>query len=54
MVDYFLSFKKKEDVKVQTIVIGSTEGEMNKISDSVYCVDCISVDHISTQQAFSI
>ena len=50
----FLAWKKKYDVKVQSIVIGTTPGVMPEISESVCIVDCVDVESMGVQKAFSI
>lgn len=54
MRDNFLKWKKENDVKVQTIVIGGSGESMKCISDQIHETNCISVDGLETQTAFSI
>jgi len=50
----FLKWKAKEDVKVQTIVIGARGESIKDISDIVHYVSELSVNSEPVQQAFSI
>jgi uncharacterized protein with von Willebrand factor type A (vWA) domain len=55
MKEFFLKWKEKEKVKVQTIVIGANGDSVKEISDQVHCVQqMVTVDSEAVQSAFSI
>jgi len=52
--EYYLKWKKENQVKTITIVIGTDPGKIKEVSDEVYCVHSIDVDSDAVSSCFSI
>ncbi len=54
MKENFLEFKKREKVKLTTIVVGANPGHVAEVSDNVHVVNKISVDSKAIEECMSI
>lgn len=55
MCESFMGWKKQTQCKMTTIVIGQEDaGDLNQLSDQVFCVPCISADSDAVSAACSI